>query len=56
MTPMFELLFGVDDELGCTVEEGSLKSDDVALLRVPDTEPVAPEVPTLAPGAISGES
>lgn len=56
MTPMFELLFGVDEELGSTVEEGSTKSDDVAVLWVPDTEAVVPEVPTSAPGATSGES
>lgn len=63
MAPMFELLFGVDEEVGFTVEEDSPKSDDVVPLRVPEAETVAPETetaapegPSIAPGAFSGES
>jgi hypothetical protein len=60
---VFELLFDVGEEVGFKVEEGSLKSDDVAPLRVPDAgfvAPdagfVAPEAPSIAPGACSGVS
>jgi hypothetical protein len=61
---MFELLFDEGGGVGFAVEEDSLESDDVAPprvpdvapLRVPDVETVAPEVPSNAPGACSGES
>lgn len=57
MAPKFELLFfDVDEEVGFTAEEDSPGSDDVAPLWVPDAEPVAPEAPSTAPGACSGES
>jgi len=56
MAPVFELLFDVGEGVGFTDEEGSLKSDDVAPLRVPDAETVAPEGPSIAPAASSGES
>lgn len=59
MGAKFELLFDEDEEVGFAFEEGSLKNDDVAPLRVPDAETVgaeAPEAPSMAPGAISGES
>ena len=49
MAPVFGLLFDVGE--GFAVEE-----DDVAPLRVPDAETVAPEGPSIAPGACSGES
>jgi hypothetical protein len=53
---MFELLFDEGKGVGFTVEEDPTESDDVAPLRVPDAETVAPEVPSIAPGACSGES
>ena len=62
MKPLLELLFGVgeevveEEEVGSTVEEDSPKSDDVALLPVPDAEAVAPEKPSTSPGPCSGES
>ena len=62
MGAKFELLFDLDEEVGFAFEEGSLKNDDVAPLRVPDAgtvapaAPEAPEAPSMAPGAISGES
>ena len=53
---MFELLFDEGEEVGFTAEEDSLTGDEVAPLRVPDAETVAPEEPSIAPGASSGES
>lgn len=58
MAPVFELLFdvGEDPEVGFTVEEDSPEGDDVAPLRVPVAETVAPEGPSNTPGACSGVS
>jgi hypothetical protein len=56
MAPVFELLFGEGEGVGFTAEEGSPRNDDVAPLRVPDAGTVAPEGPSIAPGACSGES
>ena len=54
MTSVFELLFGEDEEVGFTVDEDLLKSDDVAPLRALDEVTVEPEGPSIAPGACSG--
>jgi hypothetical protein len=56
MTSVFELLFGMGEEVGFTAEEDSPKSDDVAPLRVlGGVETVVPERPSIAPGACSGK-
>jgi len=54
MAPVFELLFGEGEGVGLTVEEDSPERDGVAPL--PDAETAAPEGPSVAPGASSGES
>ncbi len=53
MAPVFELLFCVGEGVGVAVEEDW---PDVAPVRVPDAGTVAPEGPSIAPGATSGES